>query len=73
MSNKTKLWLKAAAIRAAKTFSQALISFIGVETKAFHMVDWEMALSVAALAAVISIITSIAGLPEVDLLKDEED
>lgn len=73
MSNKTKLWLKAAAIRAAKTFCQALISFIGIETKAFHMVDWEMALSVAALAAVISIITSIAGLPEVDLVENEED
>ena len=73
MSNKTKVWIKAAAIRALKTFCQTLLSFIGTEAVALHMVNWSMGLSIAAVAGIISIITSVAGLPEVDLLNDEED
>lgn len=73
MSNKTKIWLKAAIIRAVKTFSQALIGFVSSEAIALHMVDWKMGLSVAALSGLLSILTSVAGLPEVDLLENEED
>ena len=64
MSN-WKTWLKAAAIRAVKTFAQALVAYIGVAA-AISDVDWLRALSVAALAAILSILTSLAGLPEVE-------
>lgn len=46
MSNKTKVWIKAAAIRALKTFCQTLLSFIGTEAVALHMINWTMGLSI---------------------------
>lgn len=61
-----KTWWKAALIRAAKTFAQAAIAAIGVAA-AIQDVNWISVLSSAALAAVISVLTSIAGLPEVRL------
>ena len=58
-------WFKAAGIRALKTFAQAAIALIpaGVTIEA---IDWRVVLGTAALAAVLSLLTSIAGLPEVD-------
>lgn len=73
MSDKTKRWIKAAGIRALKTFGQALLAFIGREAVALHEVDWSLGLSVAAVAGIISILTSLPGLPEVDQLDDEEE
>ena len=60
-----KLWIKAAAVRALKTFAQAILGGIAVGM-ALKDVDWIHLVSVAAVAAVISILTSLAGLPEVD-------
>ena len=57
--------LRAAAIRAAKTAAQAAIGTIGAST-ALGAVDWPLAASAAALAAIASLLTSIGGLPEVD-------
>lgn len=61
-----KTWLKAAGIRAVKTFAQALIACLPVTAATIGSVDWAVALSTAALAAVLSLLTSLAGLPEAD-------
>ena len=57
-------WLKAAGIRAVKTFAQTLISLVGTELVGFTDLDWVRMLSVAGVAAVLSLLTSVAGLPE---------
>lgn len=58
-------WSKAAAIRAAKTFAQTAVATIPVAVS-INEVAWMHVLGVAALAAVLSLLTSVAGLPEVD-------
>lgn len=58
-------WLKAALIRAVKTFAQTLVGSIAVGAT-FSEVDWLRALSVSGVACVLSLLTSLAGLPEVD-------
>ena len=64
MSATTKKWFKAAGVRAIKTVAQTAIATIG--TSAFiDEVNWIMVASAAALAGVLSLLTSIAGLPEV--------
>lgn len=55
----SKAFIKAAAERAVKTFAQTLVSLIGVNATGVLDVDWQGGLSAAALAAVISILTSI--------------
>lgn len=60
----TKQWAKAACVRAVRTFAQAAIATIGAAA-AMGQVDWIMVGSSAVLAAVLSLLTSIAGLPEV--------
>lgn len=57
-------WLKAALIRAAKTWAQAGIAYLGTGAAGVLEVDWVGFLSVTCLAALVSILTSIAGLPE---------
>lgn len=57
-------WIKAAGIRAGKTTAQVALSMITVG-QAVMDVNWVNVLSVSAVAAVISILTSVAGLPEV--------
>lgn len=64
MSDKTKKWIKAAGIRAIKTVAQTAIATIGTAV-ALGNVDWIMVASTSALAGILSILTSIAGLPEV--------
>ena len=64
MSSKAKTWIKAAGVRAIKTFAQSAIAAIGV-TATLGAVDWVIVASTAALSAVLSILTSLAGLPEV--------
>lgn len=61
----SKKWWKAAGIRALKTFCQTAISMLTVG-QAVLDVDWLNVTSVSAVAAVISLLTSIAGLPEVE-------
>lgn len=58
-------WAKAAAIRAVKTFAQAVIAGITVGV-AISDINWKVLFSVAAVAMIASIFTSIAGLPEVE-------
>ena len=60
-----KSWFKCAAIRAVKTFAQALVAAIPMGAAFLGAVNWGYVLSSAALAAIISIGTSLAGLPEV--------
>ena len=60
-----KTWVKAAAIRALKTVCQTAIASIGVAS-AIGEVDWLYVASSAALAGVLSILTSLAGLPEAE-------
>ncbi|MEG0462123.1 MAG: holin [Gordonibacter sp.] len=57
-------WVKAALVRAVKTAAQAAIGIIGAST-ALGSVDWILAISAGALAALVSALTSIAGIPEV--------
>ncbi len=63
-----KSWLKAAGIRAIKTVAQTAIATIGTSV-ALGDVDWLFVGSAAVLAGVLSMLTSVAGLPEV---KEEE-
>lgn len=58
-------WIKAAGIRALKTFAQTMIATIGT-TAIIEDVNWAVVLSASALAAFLSIMTSIAGLPELE-------
>ena len=51
---------KASAERAVKTFAQALVALAGVEMVGIHAVDWPEMLSVAAMAALLSVLTSVA-------------
>lgn len=59
-----KLWAKAAGIRALKTLAQTAVGVIGASAMV-QEVNWQTVLSSAALAAVLSLLTSVAGLPEV--------
>ena len=62
----SKTWTRAAAIRAVKTFCQGLITLIGSDMINIVDLDWPKMLGISATMALISILTSIAGLPEVD-------
>lgn len=64
MSDKAKKWLKAAGVRAIKTFAQTAVSMLTVG-QAVIDVNWINVVSISAVSAVISILTSVAGLPEV--------
>lgn len=64
MSEKTKKWLKAAGVRAVKTVAQTFVATIGTAT-VMGEVNWTMVFSASVLAGVLSIATSVAGLPEV--------
>lgn len=61
----TSKWLKSALIRAVKTFAQTAISMLTVG-QAFIDVNWINVISVSGVAAIISLLTSVAGLPEVE-------
>ena len=66
MSNLTNpKWWAAAGVRALKTFAQAAIATIG-SSAAISQVDWKLVASASILAAILSMLTSLAGLPEVD-------
>lgn len=59
-----KIWFKAAAVRAIKTVAQTAVSLIGVGA-VMSDIDWMMVGSASLLAGILSILTSVAGLPEV--------
>ena len=59
----TKKWAKAAAVRAVKTVAQSAVAAIG-SSAALGDVNWALVASTAALSGVLSLLTSVAGLPE---------
>lgn len=64
MSDKTKKWIKAALVRAVKTVAQSAVAMIGTAA-VMGDVSWGMVASAAALSGILSLLTSVAGLPEV--------
>lgn len=66
---KFKIWVKRAGVRAIKTVAQTAIATIGTSV-ALSDVDWKLIFSASALAGILSLLTSVAGLPEVEA--DEE-
>lgn len=65
MKRDWKAWFKAAGIRAIKTTAQAAVASIGTTT-AMDAVDWKFVLSVSLLSGMVSMLTSLKGLPELD-------
>ena len=65
MNDKTRIWLRCAGIRAIKTMAQTAVAMIGTAV-VMSSVDWKMVLSASVLAGILSMLTSVAGLPEVD-------
>lgn len=60
-----KKWIKAAGIRAVKTMAQSAVAVMS--TSAFiSEINWKMVISASVLSAVLSLLTSVAGLPELD-------
>lgn len=66
-------WVKAAGIRAIRTFAQTMLAMIGGNTVGVMEVDWGGILSVATTAAIMSLLTSLAGLPELEEKENEDD
>lgn len=65
MSEKTKKWIKAAGVRAVKTVAQTFVATIG-SAVVISAVDWKVVVSASLLAGILSVATSVAGLPEVE-------
>ena len=58
-------WLKAAGVRAVKTVAQTAVSLLSGEMMGIVDADWLAVLSVSVMAGIVSVLTSVAGLPEV--------
>jgi len=65
MNDYTKKWFKAAGVRALKTVAQTAVATIGT-SMAMNAVDWKLVASASVLAGILSLLTSVAGLPEVE-------
>lgn len=65
LSVSTSKWAKASSIRAIKTMAQTAIGVIG-SSVLISAVDWKVVISASVLAGVVSVLTSIAGIPEVE-------
>lgn len=65
VSVNTKDWMKKAGVRAVKTVAQTFIATVGTATY-LGAVDWRLVVSASALAGILSVATSIAGIPEVE-------
>ena len=65
MSEKARKWIPAAAVRAVRTVAQTAVATIGAAA-VLSEVNWAVVASAAALAGVLSLLTSVAGLPEVE-------
>ena len=65
------LWIRAALVRAGKTVAQAAVGMIGASVF-IQDVDWKMVASASVLAGILSLLTSVAGLPEVTIEKKQD-
>jgi hypothetical protein len=72
MKEMTIKWLKAAGLRAIRTFAQTAVAMLGGDMVGLMEVDWLAVLSVSATAAIVSLLTSVAGLPELEEMKPPE-
>lgn len=68
--NNLKVWFKAAGVRAIKTVAQTAVATIGTSA-VLGDVNWIMVASASALAGILSLLTSIAGLPEVSAEEEQ--
>lgn len=59
-----KAWIKAAGIRAIRTFAEAMLAYIGTGALVLNDVNWLAALSAGALGAIMALLLALAGLPE---------
>lgn len=66
------IWIRAAIIRAVKTIAQTAIATIG-SSAVLSDVNWKVVVSAAFLSGILSVLTSLAGLPEVDMCIEEEE
>lgn len=64
MNDKQKRWIKAAFVRAVRTYAQTFLATIGTSV-VLSDVNWQVVFSASALAFILSVVTSLAGLPEV--------
>lgn len=60
-------WGKAAAVRCLKTAAQTAVALIGANTVSVIALDWPQIVGVSVTAAIVSLLTSVAGLPEVEV------
>lgn len=67
----TKKWVKASVVRAVKTMAQTAVATIGTSA-VMGDVNWIMVASASALSGIISILTSVAGIPEVECEENEQ-
>ena len=65
MSGKMKKWLRAAAVRAVRTTAQTAVAMIGTTAMTIGDVNWLMVGSAAGLSGILSLLTCLAGLPEI--------
>jgi len=72
MKANSKTWFKAAGVRALKTLAQTAVATIGTSMYLAE-VDWVLVASASALAAILSLLTSVAGLPELETTVAETD
>ena len=66
MRNNFKEWVRCALIRALKTFCQGMATLIGTDMVNIVSLNWGQIIGVSATMALLSVLTSVAGLPEVD-------
>lgn len=65
MKNNFLKWFKAAGVRAVKTVAQTAVATVGTSA-VLSQVDWKIVVSASILAGILSLLTSVAGLPEVE-------
>lgn len=72
-TDRLKRWIVCAGIRAIKTFCQVAVTLIGTDYINIIDVDWVTVVGMSATASVLSLLTSIAGLPEMKEAQNEQD